>query len=665
MITTRLLLRPNIFMRSSSTLAPKSLSLPRLPVPELRKTLDRYLRSIEPFLLEDEAHGGLPFQTSYALRAKWADEFAIGVGNLCQDRLLALDKASPHNWLDNFWVIKAYLEWRSPLLINSNWWLAFHDDELIPGHAREKMSDISPWQVRRGAWLVHRVLCFKDRLDRQELYPETTRTGLWLRESIAKMFNIARIPKPKCDILSKPPAASDPDAQKIYIMIHGWCYAIPVYRPTSPPKLLDVQEIETRIRSAVIDAQHRLIDGERAIPIGALTADERDRWTQNLQYLLDLSPQNHSTHHTICHSLLGLSLDGPSPRFALTGQEALASHLHAIRSTNSNVANRIFDKPCTIIVDPSTRAGLSGEHSPCDALVPSIVAEWALVDGVDTSFFDAAEPAPFASPAPERTGWERLDWVVDDKIKSECTHALARAKTIIDESDANAFWFQDYGTDWIKSTLKQSPDAYLQMVLQLAYFKTRGEFTATYETALTRMFKRGRTETIRSFTRESRAWVLAMVDGNTSQQTRRNLLHRAIHAHSSLTREAATGRGIDRHLLGLKLMLRPLSGEEAALLDDSLFERSQTWKLSTSGLSAGNLFKGTGFGATYQDGYGINYLAAPDMIKFGIESKTSSHHTSTDGLKDAIFEALTDMRTLCLMTDGAAISEKAGMTSHL
>ncbi|KAJ7170754.1 acyltransferase ChoActase/COT/CPT [Mycena crocata] len=666
MIISRLRVRPNVFMRWTSTVASKPLSLPRLPVPELRKTLDRYLRSIEPFLLEDEAHGGLPFHTAYSLRAKWADEFAAGVGNLCQERLLAIDRASPNNWLnDNFWINKAYLEWRSPLLVNSNWWLAFQEDDLIPAHAKEEMPDITPWQVRRSAWLVHRFLCFKDRLDRQELYPETTRTGIWLRDSTAKMFNIARIPKPICDLLSKPPLPTSPDAQKIYVMVYGWCYAIPVYHPTSSPKLLAAQEIETRLRSVVLDAQQRLAAGEKAVPVGALTADERDRWMQNLQRLLDISPKNHRTHQIICQSLLGLSLDGPSRTFSLTGQESLTSHIFAIRSTNSNVANRIFDKPCTIIVDPSTRAGASGEHSPCDALVPSIVAEWALVDGVDPAIFSSPEPAPFSSSGPGKSDWERLDWEVDEKMKLESSQAMARAKAVIDDSDANVFWFQDYGTDWIKGALKQSPDAYIQMVLQLAYFKTRGEFTATYETALTRMFKRGRTETIRSFTRESRAWVLGMVDGNTPPQTRRNLLHHALHAHSSLTREAATGRGIDRHLLGLKLMLRPLSGEEAPLFDDELFQRSQQWKLSTSGLSAGNLFKGTGFGAMYQDGYGINYLAAPNMIKFGIESKSSCPHTSTDGLKDAILEALCDIKTLCLATDGASISETVDISSHL
>jgi Choline/Carnitine o-acyltransferase len=80
--------------------------------------------------------------------------------------------------------------------------------------------------------------------------------------------------------------------------------------------------------------------------------------------------------------------------------------------------------------------------------------------------------------------------------------------------------------------------------------------------------------------------------------TRLTLLHRAIQTHTSLTRQAATGRGIDRHLLGLRLMMRPENDERAALFDDPLFERSQDWKLSTSGLSAGTLFRGTGYVAS-------------------------------------------------------------------
>lgn len=64
------------------------------------------------------------------------------------------------------------------------------------------------------------------------------------------------------------------------------------------------------------------------------------------------------------------------------------------------------------------------------------------------------------------------------------------------------------------------------------------------------------------------------------------------------------GRGIDRHLLGLRCMIQ--DGECHELFEDELFSRSQTWKLSTSGLSAGHQWRGTGFGSPEHDGYGIN-----------------------------------------------------------
>lgn len=169
------------------------------------------------------------------------------------------------------------------------------------------------------------------------------------------------------------------------------------------------------------------------------------------------------------------------------------------------------------------------------------------------------------------------------------------------------------------------------MAMQLAWYRARGEFTATYETVLTRMFKRGRTETLRTYSHESRRWVLSMADPASSVRPsslsshpsspaecvlinspcaqpneRFALLRAAIASHTRRTREAMTGRGFDRHLLGLRLLLRPLSGEAAGLFEDDLFERSTQWKLSTSGLSAGLLFKGTGFGSPYEDGYGIN-----------------------------------------------------------
>ena len=72
------------------------------------------------------------------------------------------------------------------------------------------------------------------------------------------------------------------------------------------------------------------------------------------------------------------------------------------------------------------------------------------------------------------------------------------------------------------------------------------------------------------------------------------LLRGACAAHVALTREALDGRGVNRHLLGLQLLLRPEEGENARIFEDPLFARSQEWLLSTSALSAGERFRGTG-----------------------------------------------------------------------
>jgi len=307
-----------------------------------------------------------------------------------------------------------------------------------------------------------------------------------------------------------------------------------------------------------------------------------------------------------------------------------------------------FDKPYTLIVDPLARSGAMGEHSPVDALVPSIVGEYAIVEGICEKAFDARpEDVARSVTAPNELGWERLQWRLDDKIQDECLLAEERAKEIIADSDNDVFWFQGYGADWIKDGARLSPDAYVQMALQLAWYRTRGTFTATYETALTRLFHNGRTETVRTLSTDSCNWVRAMTDDSTSNVRRLELLKRAILTHTRRTREAATGKGIDRHLLGLQMMLKPEQGERAKLFADELFQRSQTWKLSTSGLSAGHHFKGTGFGSPYHDGYGINYLLGPEMVKFGIESKYSFKDTSTASFITAVAVAMNEMRSIC------------------
>ena len=176
---------------------------------------------------------------------------------------------------------------------------------------------------------------------------------------------------------------------------------------------------------------------------------------QNYDRLRSLSPVNGRTLDTIHHSVMCLSLDhfaspiGSSETHARGCKREIKEHLHLVRSSWDG-RNRFMDKPFSFIVDPLTRAGATGEHSPVDALVPSIVAEYAVAQGVsDDSYVSSPEVVSGDLPTPD--GWRGLEWVTDDRIEREFGEAEERARVIITDSDDNVFHFSAYGADWIKA----------------------------------------------------------------------------------------------------------------------------------------------------------------------------------------------------------------------
>lgn len=60
----------------------------RLPVVPLRQTLQLYLKSIVPFLKEDEARGGPSYDTELDKQVKLVRAFEHGIGSVLQKRLL-------------------------------------------------------------------------------------------------------------------------------------------------------------------------------------------------------------------------------------------------------------------------------------------------------------------------------------------------------------------------------------------------------------------------------------------------------------------------------------------------------------------------------------------------------------------------------------------------
>jgi carnitine O-acetyltransferase len=211
--------------------------------------------------------------------------------------------------------------------------------------------------------------------------------------------------------------------------------------------------------------------------------------------------------------------------------------------------------------------------------------------------------------------------------------------------------FQGYGSDFIK-TAGYSPDAYVQAAMQLATYRLWGHQAGTYEATQVRPFLHGRTETTRAVSTESAEFVRLMgprpaMDEHveSSRKAKLRLLQDAVDAHVKYLGHAANARGVDRHLLGLSMLVK--EGETAPdLYQDPVFIRSKRWRVSTSHLTHPRL-DGWGYGEVVPDGVGLAYSIHPRHCVFNVTAL--KEHGWAEPLCQNLEDALLEMRALVEM----------------
>lgn len=195
------------------------------------------------------------------------------------------------------------------------------------------------------------------------------------------------------------------------------------------------------------------------------------------------------------------------------------------------------------------------------------------------------------------------------------------------------------------------------MVIQLAYYKMFGTSRPTYESAQTRKFQRGRTETARTVTTESVAFVKTMEDPYASNDSKISAFRSALKTQGAYMADAVNGHGVDRHMFGLKNCVQ--TGEEKPeLFTQPINAYSSHWYLSTSQLSSEH-FDGYGWGQVVNDGFGCAYMIKGNALQFNVASvKDLEVHgkqyvNGTHHFKHCLEEAANDLRDL-MNTETAA-----------
>lgn len=587
--------------------------LPTLPVPPLQQTCERYLNALEPIIEVDELKRTKELVDLFQKPG--------GVGERLQ-RGLEKRATKTDNWLSEWWVKVAYLEYRLPVVVHSS-----------PGLVLPRMNfNNKQGQIRFAAKLIAGVLDFKTMIDNETLPVEYMGDKPMCMNQYYEVMSSCRIPGLKRDSIANHAKSSKPP-KHITVVYNFQFFKLDVYNSDGTPLTADQLFIQLQRICSTPDL-------DNTEPVGILTTQQRDSWGKTYLNLIK-DKTNKESVLEIQRSIFTVCLDGSMPQVSeeMSRSRAALQMLHG-GGSRWNSGNRWFDKTLQFIVGQDGSCGANYEHAPAEG--PPIVA---LIDHVVeyTRKPDIVRTPMVPLPMPKR-----LEFKVSPEIRKDIEAAKQSMNRLADDLDMRVVVFSHFGKN-VPKAFKMSPDAFIQMALQLAFYRMYQRCCATYESASLRMFRLGRTDTIRSASSASAAFVKAFDDPTIQNTEKRDLMEKAVNAHKSYTNMAITGQAIDRHLLGLKMLALEEKLAVPDVFSDPSYAKGLHYQLSTSQVPSKTDCVMC-FGPVVSDGYGFCYNPMEDHINYAVSAFNSCSDTSAARMAHRMETALLDMRTLLEQT---------------
>ncbi|XP_043912454.1 choline O-acetyltransferase isoform X2 [Protopterus annectens] len=553
--------------------------LPKLPVPPLQQTLDLYLRCMKHLVTEEQFR-----RTRIAVEKFRATG---GVGEFLHQKLLER-REKTSNWVYDYWLDDMYLNNRLALPVNSS-------PAMIFPYQNFRTTDD---QLRFAANLISGVLDYKAMLDVHALPIDYARGQLagdpLCMEQYYRLFSSYRLPGHKKDTLVAQKSSVMPEPEHIIVACKNQFFVLDVVINF---RRLSEGDLFTQLRKIVKMAEN---EEERLPPIGLLTSDGRTEWAEARAVLVRDST-NRDSLDMIERCICLVCLDEPTS-VEPTDTNLALQMLHG-GGCDKNSGNRWYDKPMQFIVGRDGACGTICEHSPFEGIVLVQCTEHLLkyMRGSPKKLVRADSVSELPAP-------RRLRWKCSPEIQGCLAASAEKLQRLVKNLDLNVYKFKGYGKNFIKKQ-KMSPDAYIQVALQLTFYRCHKKLVPTYESASTRRFQNGRVDNIRSSTPEALVFVKAMTDGKISvpDSEKMHCLRDAIAAQTHYT------------------ILVPTTIEMFCC-----------------------------YGPVVPNGYGACYNPQSDDIRFCISSFRDCKDTCSTRFSKALEESLTEMKELCNKCNAAA-----------
>lgn len=532
----------------------------------------------------------------------------------------------------------------------------------------------------------------------------------------ARLFGTARVPTDSgCQI------EQDPESKHIIVMCHGQFYWFDVLDDDSD-LIMSEKDIAINLQTIIGDATQTPIQDAAKAALGILSTENRKVWSG----LRDVLTREEGSNNADClgivdSALFVLCLDYTEPSNAADlCQNMLCGTSDIEKGVQiGTCTNRWYDK-LQIIVCKNGSAGINFEHTGVDGhtvlrfasdLYTDTILRFArTINGQAPTLWASTSPDP-SKRDPESFGDVnttpyKLEWDITPELTIAVRFAETRLADLIGQNEFECLEFSAYGKNFMTS-MGFSPDAFVQMAFQAAYYGLYGRIECTYEPAMTKMYLHGRTEAIRTVSDESVNFVQTFWADHPAEH-KVDALRKACQRHVNTTRDCSKAQGCDRHLYALFCLWQRLVDDEAAssmgsngysspvdggsdrgsvtgsptgrkdsvssssadreirsvtrergesvasrnnnhplpmLFADPGWDKLNTTIISTSNCGNPSL-RHFGFGPVSGDGFGIGYIIKDDRISICVSSK----HRQTKRFIDTLESYLLEVRRIIRLT---------------
>lgn len=571
-------------------------------------------------------------------------------------------------------------------------------------------------QVTRAASLIISALCFVRAVRKEELPPDTIRGQPLDMYQYSRMFGTARVPTENGCVIGQ-----DSDSKHVVVMCRGQFYWFDVLDHNNDLVMTE-KDMALNLKSIVDDADETPIHDAARGSIGVLSTENRKTWSS----LRDLLNRDEGSTNSECLNIVDTALfivcldyTEPADVSQLCGNMLCGTNEIVKGVQVGTCTNRWYDK-LQIIVCKNGSAGINFEHTgvdghtvlrfASDVYTDTILRYAKSINGQAPMLWTSQSPDP-SKRDPESFGDisttpHKLEWEMIPELQIALRFAEARLADLINQNEFQTLDFKGYGKNFITS-MGFSPDAFVQMAFQAAYYGLYGRIENIYEPAMTKMYLHGRTEAIRSVTIESSNFVKTFWAENSASKKIESL-KAATQKHTANTKECSKAQGFDRHLYALYCVWQRQVNEAAAsstgfssprdgraspaefddlgspdqssspngrsspssrspapqlsqmpaLFTDSGWERINNTLLSTSNCGNPSL-RHFGFGPVSADGFGIGYIIKDDSISVCASSKHRQTRRFMDGLESYMNEIRKLLRQVRVKDNSAAKQTRA------